>query len=86
METLCRKDGRLLGQQPDMVRIVTFVCSFLFVCFTILMHVYLSSLCVPILTGIWGVRPQAEGDHGEKGSVCPQHDSSAAAIPKDQKF
>lgn len=50
------------------------------------MHFYLSSLCVPILTGIWGVCPQAEGDHGEKGSVCPQHDSSAAAIPKDQLF
>ncbi|XP_056275216.1 uncharacterized protein LOC130196855 isoform X2 [Pseudoliparis swirei] len=57
MEALCCKEGTLLCQQPDMVRMNQ------------------SHIC------IWRVCAQTGGYHGEKGPLCPEHDSSAAAIP-----
>lgn len=32
------------------------------------------------LAGIWGICPQAGGDHGEESLVYPKHESSAGAI------
>lgn len=69
MEALCCKEGKLLCQQPDMVRNkVTKATLYILLMYTL------------FLLGIWRICPPAGGNHGKEGSVCTQHESSAAAI------